>query len=205
MNAHAHEQGKLERLTFFSDAVFAIAMTLLVIEVRVPHLAVQSDRALARALVDLVPNYIGFIVSFVVIARFWMAHHRLMGLLERGDQRLVRANLALLMAIAFMPFPTAVLSDYAIERVAVGFYAVWLMLVGLANLAVIGCALGGRRLVRADADAAEIAEILRLRGIPLLVGALALAAGMIAPHAGLLMLLVGTPLLMWLMTPQRSG
>ena len=90
VNNGGHQQ--LERMTFFSDAVFAIAMTLLVIEVRVPEIHVHSDLALGQALLDLLPKYIGFVVSFMVVGRFWVGHHAVMGLLKGLDRRLVWIN-----------------------------------------------------------------------------------------------------------------
>ncbi|MGJ3627309.1 TMEM175 family protein [Sphingomonas sp. MMS24-JH45] len=110
---HDREHAKLERLTFFSDAVFAIAMTLLVIEVRLPELHAATDRSLAQALVDLLPNYIGFIISFLVIGRFWTRHHRLMAMIDAADPALVRANLLLLMAMSLHAVP-----DRGAERLA---------------------------------------------------------------------------------------
>jgi uncharacterized membrane protein len=189
------EHAKLERLTFFSDAVFAIAMTLLVIEVRLPELHTVTERSLAQALADLLPNYIGFIISFLVIGRFWMGHHRLMAMIEGAEPPLVRANLVLLMAIAFMPFPTAVLSDYSFTRVAIGFYTTYLLLVGLANVRIITVAL--RHLVRDDPAAFQDArQLRRSMWSPLAIAISGFGAGMVWPVAGLVAMIVATPLLL---------
>lgn len=186
---------KLERLTFFSDAVFAIAMTLLVIEVRLPELHAATDRSLAQALLDLLPNYIGFVISFLVIGRFWSGHHRVMAVIDAADPALVRANLLLLMAIAFMPFPTAVLSDHSMMRVAIGFYTAYLLLVGLANVRVITIAL--RHLAHDDPAAVEDArQLRRSMWSPLVIAGTGFAAGMVSPSAGLLAMIVVTPLIL---------
>lgn len=200
------EHAKLERLTFFSDAVFAIAMTLLVIEVRLPELHSASDQALAKALVDLLPNYIGFIISFLVIGRFWAGHHRLMAMIDTAEPALVRANLQLLMAIAFMPFPTAVLSDYSLLRVAIGFYTAYLLLAGLTNVRVIKVAL--RHLSMNDPDAAEDArQLRRSMWSPVAIAAAGFAAGMVSPAAGLIAMIVITPFVFLVLNRlgQRAG
>lgn len=188
------EQAKLERLTFFSDAVFAIAMTLLVIEVRLPEVHGASDQRLVQALIGLLPNYVGFVISFLVIGRFWTGHHRLMAMIDAADPALVRANLLLLMAIAFMPFPTAVLSDYSLTRVAIGFYTAYLMIVGLTNIWVIRRAL--RHLSRDDQAAVEDArQLRRSMWSPLIIAAVGFAAGMALPAAGLLAMVLVSPVI----------
>ena len=193
------EHAKLERLTFFSDAVFAIAMTLLVIEVRLPELHAPTDQSLAQALVDLLPNYIGFIISFLVIGRFWTGHHRLMAMIDRADPALIRANLLLLMAIAFMPFPTAVLSDHSLLRVAIGFYTAYLMLVGVANVRAIKVAL--RHLSRNDPEAVEDARQLRhSMWSPIVIAGSGFVAGMVSPAAGLVAMIVVTPFVLLILT-----
>ena len=200
------EYAKLERLTFFSDAVFAIAMTLLVIEVRLPELHAVTESSLAQALANLLPNYIGFIISFLVIGRFWTGHHRLMAMIDAADPALVRANLLLLMAIAFMPFPTAVLSDYSLMRVAIGFYTAYLLLVGLANVRVITVAM--RHLSKGDPDVAEDArQLRRSMWSPLVIAATGFVAGMVSPVAGLVTMVVVTPFVLLVLTRlgHRSG
>jgi uncharacterized membrane protein len=123
--------GQLERLTFFSDAVFAIAITLLVIEVHVPHLDTRADGAYLDALAALMPSFMGFALSFLTIGALWMAHHRVFGLLEGHDERLLWPNMLLLMVVAFMPFATALMSSNPLARVPELFYAGTLLLAGL--------------------------------------------------------------------------
>jgi len=109
--AHGEEVG-LERLIFFSDAVFSIAMTLLALELRLPHdIAYLVNEELTRALLGLWKQYLAFMTSFVVIGAFWLAHHRKFRYIRRYDRGLLSLNLLLLMSVAFIPFPTAVLSD----------------------------------------------------------------------------------------------
>ncbi|MEG3124359.1 TMEM175 family protein [Sphingomonas sp. GB1N7] len=185
-------------MTFFSDAVFAIAMTLLVIEVRVPEVHLRTDAALAQALVDQLPKYIGFVVSFMVVGRFWVGHHRTMGLLKGLNPRLVWINLLFLMAVAFMPFPTAVFSDYVELRVGVGLYAGWLMVLGIMNHWLIAGALRNPAVLRDDADPADVRMMRRSSWIPLIIGSLAFAVGMVRPLWALIVLTFGSPVIGWL-------
>jgi uncharacterized membrane protein len=123
---------ELDRLVFFSDAVFAIAITLLVIEIKVP----TGAEDVGAALLDRWPQFLSFVLSFLVIGIFWVAHHRMFGYIARVDTRLLWINLFLLMCVAFLPFPTAVLGDHDNNRASVVFYAGSMALVGLASASV---------------------------------------------------------------------
>ncbi len=121
----------LERLIFFSDAVFAIAITLLALEIRLPAGYGQlSDAALLRELLAMWQKYLSFIISFLVIGSFWVGHHRKFRLIDRYDRRLLWINLLLLMSIAFLPFPTAVISENS-GKTATILYAASMAVSGL--------------------------------------------------------------------------
>ena len=98
------------RLEAFSDGVFAIAITLLIIEIGVPH--VGEGQSLADALRHLWPSYIGYALSFLTIGIMWMNHHHMFRDIERTDHSLIVLNVLLLMCISFIPFSTAVLVAY---------------------------------------------------------------------------------------------
>jgi uncharacterized membrane protein len=101
----------LERIVFFSDAVFAIAITLLAIELRLPDLpAGQTDASFLEALGALWPSLFAFIISFIVIAAFWLGHYRTFRYVVNADGRLVAINFAFLFCIAILPFPTSILA-----------------------------------------------------------------------------------------------
>jgi uncharacterized membrane protein len=108
-----------DRIEFFSDAVFAIAMTLLVLDIAVP----ASHDHLLDSLLDLVPEAFAYVLSFVIIGVNWAAHHRKFRVIEHYDRTLINLNLVLLLFVAFVPFPTALLSQYA-ETPSVVLYAV---------------------------------------------------------------------------------
>ncbi len=117
------------RIEAFADAVFAIAITLLVIEIRLPpHQEVLRIGGVGPALLQLWPSYVGYAISFIVIGIMWANHHNLMKLVNRIDHGFITLTLLLLMCVAFLPFPTAVMADHladpdAHERaVAVAFY-----------------------------------------------------------------------------------
>jgi uncharacterized membrane protein len=105
---------QLERLILFSDAVFAIAITLLVIEIKIPDIHKDvSDKALLAALGDLAPKFIGFIISFMLIGLYWTVHHRMFGFVTSFDPRLLWMNLFFLFFIALMPFSTGFYGEYS--------------------------------------------------------------------------------------------
>jgi hypothetical protein len=110
----------------------AIAITLLVIEIHAPGTA---EHDVAGALVDLVPQFLSFALSFFVIGQFWAAHHRMFRYISRFDLPLVWINLGLLFCIAFLPFPTELLGLHDTERVAVIFYTVAVFVTGMASAA----------------------------------------------------------------------
>jgi uncharacterized membrane protein len=99
---------QLERIALFSDAVFAIAITLMIIEIKPPHLdrGVSFETAMAE-LVHLFPTIVGTILSFYLIGMFWRKHHEMMRFLSGYDNKLVVMNIWMLLSIAFLPFSTA--------------------------------------------------------------------------------------------------
>jgi uncharacterized membrane protein len=115
--------GGLDRIIFFSDAVIAIAITLLVLDLSVPEVAGEIARDPGRALSDLWPKILGYVVSFWVIALYWVAHHRSFRYARKYDRRLIYLNFLFLMFIAFMPFPTALLFSSPAQSVSVALYA----------------------------------------------------------------------------------
>jgi uncharacterized membrane protein len=122
-----YERGSEEftRVLAFSDAVFAIAMTLLVVGITVPTLEHQGDVGeLADALNDLIPNFVSFFISFAVIGRYWFAHHQAFSLLAAVDRRLIGINLIYLAFVAFLPFPTALLGSFFENPLSIALYAV---------------------------------------------------------------------------------
>jgi uncharacterized membrane protein len=121
---------EFDRVAFFSDAVFAIAMTLLVVGIGIPHV---SDGHLEDALGDKGLEVFSFFLSFVVIGFYWLSHHRFFALLQRVDRRFMELNLLFLAAIAFMPFPTALVGSYGNETSPVVLYAVTLATASLLD------------------------------------------------------------------------
>jgi uncharacterized membrane protein len=125
----------LERLVFFSDAVFAIAITLLIIEIHVPRLPIGSTpHDYLVALEHLWPSFFGFFVSFWVIAAFWAGHHRAFGLAAHYRDALLAPNLAFLCSIVFMPFATAFMAGNLGTLVPHVFYNLTLIVCGLLNV-----------------------------------------------------------------------
>lgn len=120
--------GDTERMAFFSDAVFAIAMTLLVIDLKIPddHPGTAWD-----VIVTEFPSFLAYALSFVIIGLNWLGHHRKFKVIKRNDPGLMVINLALLFFVTFVPFPTSLLSTYGAEVPAVVLYA---FVVGLLSV-----------------------------------------------------------------------
>ena len=174
------EEG-IGRILALSDGVFAIALTLLVLEIAVP--ATTSNAELPKALLALWPRYLAYLVSFVVIARFWGTHRLAFRLIARDDGPLVWLNLLLLLFVAFLPFPTAVLGQHMGSPAAAVLYATSVTLASIASMAYWWHASGRGRLLRPDAPRAQV-RALRARGLSALIFfALTLPIAAFAPYA----------------------
>ena len=148
----------LDRIVFCSDAVFAIAMTLLALSLQLP--AHTSDAHVGRALQDAVPSIYTYLLSFAVISLYWLAHHRMFRRIVRADSTLLGLNLATLAVVAFAPFPTTVLGDHGATTVAAVFYAATMALLGALVSVLWWYASHGRRLVAPDTPSTFVAHSL---------------------------------------------
>ena len=147
------------RLETFSDGVFAIAATLLVLE-----LGVQGRRDLGSELTHIWPSYLAYVTSFLTIGIIWMNHHHTVSLLGRVDRTMLFLNNLLLLVVAFFPFPTRLVADYLNEpgeRAAAIAYASTLVLMAATHEVWWQYARRGRRLV------AEHVSDAALRGVDL--------------------------------------
>jgi uncharacterized membrane protein len=132
---------QLERMILFSDAVFAIAITLLVIEIKIPDIHENvSDKALLGALAHLIPKFVGFIISFLLIGMYWTVHHRMFGFVINYTRRLLWLNIFFLFFIALMPFATGFYGEYAGSelftkqlKVPMTFYVLNISFAGIFN------------------------------------------------------------------------
>jgi uncharacterized membrane protein len=130
------KQFQLERLILFSDAVFAIAITLLVLEIRIP----KSDwsepitaQQLNKYLIDIIPNLLGFVFSFFIIGFYWTVHHRIFGYVTNFDTRLIWLNLIMLFFVALLPFTTTLTSEYGYLSESFIFYWLNVGFIGLIS------------------------------------------------------------------------
>jgi uncharacterized membrane protein len=154
------------RVEAFSDGVFAIAITLLVLEIQAPKPDLTGHGStLLPALLRLWPSYLGYLISFVTIGVMWVNHHSMFVLIRRTDRYFLLLSVFFLMCIAFLPFPTAVLAEYLPEpkgrRVAVALYSATFVLIALAYNALWWYAARSGRLLEKNADREAIQTISR--------------------------------------------
>ena len=165
---------QLERMILFSDAVFAIAITLLVIEIKVPELHGEhiSDHALLLELKHLIPKFLGFVVSFMLIGIYWTVHHRMFGYVTSYTRKLVALNLLFLFFIALMPFSTGFYSEYAGPelvreqlKVPMTFYVLNFSLAGFVNFLMWRYVTDPKNKVAEPPIDPEIAAMAKLRAL----------------------------------------
>jgi uncharacterized membrane protein len=119
------------RVESFSDGVFAFAITLLVLGIPIPDLAIANDRKLRSGLVKALHQLLPYLTSFATIGIIWLNHHAMFGLVARVDHGALILNLLLLLVVSFVPFPTAVLGRYGTLPSAVFFYGCVLTALGI--------------------------------------------------------------------------
>jgi uncharacterized membrane protein len=140
----------LEHLTALSDGLFAVAMTLLVLDLRVPvstAATAYSEHGLWVALLAMGPSFAAYLLSFTMLGTFWLAQHTLLGILGRCDRTLSWISLGFLFVVSLLPFSAALLAHYVHLRLAVGVYWLNILLLGAGLEAA---ARYGRTLVSGD-------------------------------------------------------
>jgi uncharacterized membrane protein len=164
MHARFAKGGGIERITAFSDGVFAIAMTLLVLNLHIPDLPDDAPRGalLAELLTDM-PNLQAYVLSFLVVGLFWTTHHRVFAYIRRHDTVLVWLNLFLLLFVCVLPYPTAMLGRFG-GAVPLRIYVLTLAAVSVFQVAIWCYATAQRRLVDPDLSP-ELVRYGMLRGL----------------------------------------
>ena len=137
-SASGESRRGFERTIAFSDGVFAIAITLLVLSIDVPKLG--HGEKLDHALSNLSDNLVSYFIGFAVIGLFWVGHHYFFGSLRGFDGRLLWLNLLYLSFIGLLPFTTALLGDYGNDPTALTAYALNVGVAGLADALMMGVA-----------------------------------------------------------------
>jgi uncharacterized membrane protein len=157
--------GDRDRILNLSDGVFAIAITLLVLNIQVPDIPEKVvSSQLPEALLSLWPKYLGYLLSFVGISAFWLIHHSIFRPIRAYDRSLLYLNFLFLMVVAFVPFPTALLGEYGDHQLPVAIYAATLAVGRLLLTAIHWYSTRNDRLLDEPQDPATVRFFLR-RGL----------------------------------------
>lgn len=146
------ETGRVEA---FSDGVFAVAITLLALDLQVPHVQGGSPVELARALAHAWPSYLAFVTSFFTVLIIWVSHHSMFKLVQRTNARVLFANGLLLMLTTVVPFSTSLVTEYLrlpAAKIACAAYGGTFVLISLAYTLLWYGVLHDRALLRPDAS-----------------------------------------------------
>lgn len=152
------DEKETTRTEAFSDGVFAVAITLLVLELKVPH-DLPAGESLTHALLHQWPSYLAFVTSFATIGIMWLNHHKLFTLIHKVDHKLLLSNLFVLSIVSAIPFATAVIAAHVRERAAALLYSGLGVLLALAFNVLWRGAAHGRDLLRRDVHPDAVARI----------------------------------------------
>lgn len=175
-----------QRLEAFSDGVFAIVITLLVLDLKVPEVAVEmADRTLLPALAHLWPKLLSYTISFVVVGVYWVAHHYQFNTIQRVNRTLLWINLAFLMAVSLIAFSAAMLGSYPQSRAALGIYGANLIVVNLVLTAMWTYGTRTLQLIDAPVPASCQHVVMRRNLLPPIIYLVAIALVFVAPTISL--------------------
>ncbi len=190
----------VSRLETFCDGVFAIAITLLIIDIRTPPHEAVGQGGLAAALLHEWPSYAAYLLSFAVIGIMWANHHNIFRYIARANHVFLMLNVLLMLCTAFLPYPTAVLAAYlpvpSERTTAALFYGATLTATAVVYNVVWRYAAHGRRLLKAEADQRLVDAVTREYSFGPVTYAVATAlallsvAASLAVHAALALLYV---------------
>lgn len=170
-----------ERTVFFSDAVFAIAMTLLVLEIKLPSITEAESLGIDEILSNRIPNFICFAISFIVTALFWRAHMVTCTYVKSVSNRFVWINIWLLFFVVVMPFTTALYANYGfMDNIAFSLYCLNIAVIGIFNYLLMAHVIKTEDLIKTLGEAAVRWSKRRALIVPV-VFVLAIVLAMVAP------------------------
>ncbi len=201
------DEGSPDRLLTLSDGIYAIAMTLLVLNVEVPE--GLDEAGLRHALAQLWPQLAAYVASFSLLGAFWRDHRRLFLRVRRIDGTLGRLTVASLGAVALLPFPTTVLAEYRLQTPAVALYAAAITLITALHLA-IAATLRRRRHLQAERIADELGRaVVRDLAATVIVFALSVPVAFVSPPAAVCLWVLLVPVKIvtgrWARAAHRDG
>ncbi len=191
---------RLNRIENFSDAVFAIVVTLLVLDLRVPALHDRSSVSeLGHQLVDLVPKFLSWLISFIIVCKFWLNHHHLLGFARHTTYGMVWLNSIFLMFQSFIPFPTALMGEYPMNPLAVSLFGVVMAVNTLLFIALQSYIL--RNLIKPELLGTQVPHLTRKSFVGVISYLLGVAATLFNVHIAVVLYAL-TPL--FFITPPQA-
>ena len=198
----ARGEMRLGRVEAFSDGVFAIVVTLLVLDLKIPDLVDRrSSGELGVALLALLPKLLSWLISFVIVCKFWLNHHHILGLARYANYGMMWLNSIFLMFQSFVPFPTALMGEYPTNPLAVTLFGVIMALNTLLFIVLHAYIL--RHLIKPELAAAQDPLIIRKSFIGVFSYLAGAAAAWISPHLAFAIYLL-TPLF-FIVPPASPG
>lgn len=153
------------RIEAFSDGVFAVAITLLVLEIHLPSITATAHDDIARQLLAGLgkqwPTYVSYAFSFIIVGIYWVAHHNTFHYIKQSDRTLLWINILLMMCIVFIPFPTTLIGEYPEQQISVVIYASTLVITGLVLQLLWWYATRNYRLVERTIDPQLVRRAMR--------------------------------------------
>ena len=144
------------RLEAFSDGVFAIVVTLLVLDIHIP----KTDYGhLLPTLVSIIPQLIAYAFSFIITGIYWVSHHNISRLMSQVNNTIIWLNIFFLIFVAFIPFPTSLIATYPLKQLPVILYTVTLLITNLIGFVIWRYVSIGRRMLVPDVTAHEVHRV----------------------------------------------
>ena len=195
---------KTERLLAFSDGVFAIAITILILEIKIPkHEDLVITGGLYNYLIHIWPSYLSYVMSFIAIGVYWSNHHWLFTFINWTNHTFNLLNILFLMAVSFMPFTTAILGDFILDEeyknAAVTTYCIGYLLPVIPVFIVYLYAIHKRRLVASNLNKVFINKLIYKLSSGLMLLIVALGLSFQYPNVSIIM--IGLCMLIYLLPP----
>jgi TMEM175 potassium channel family protein len=193
---------RLTRIEAFSDGVFAIIVTLLVLELKVPSLTDHNSVGeLGHQLLELLPKFLSWLISFIILCKFWLNHHHILGLARHANYAMVWLNSLFLMGQSFIPFPTAMMGEYPTNPLSVCAFGVVMAVNTVLFIILYGYIL--RNLIKPELVATEDPHIIRKSFVGVVSYLLGSAAAWGSVHVAFAIYLL-TPLFFIVPVTRRS-